>query len=316
MVLVSVDERIGRRLKFRDLQVFLAVVRTGSMAKAAKHLGITQPAVSDVVGALEDMFGVRLFDRTPKGVDLTPYGEALRIRGHAAFDELKQGIRDIAFLSKPSTGELRIGCPGSIAASILPVALESFSRNYPRVVLHLDEVPAPSTEFPSLHERRHDLVIARVARPLADERDLNVEVLFQDPLVIATGIRSPWARRRKVDLEELAGAQWILTAPHTSVYVSVARAFAARRLPMPPITLAAPSALLRVHLLPTGPFVTAVPGSVLRMDAGRRSLKQLGADLNIAGYPLAILTLKNRSLSPLVALFIDHVRQSARAMTH
>jgi DNA-binding transcriptional LysR family regulator len=85
---------------------------------------------------------------------------------------------------------------------------------------------------------------------------------------------------------------------------------------MPPITLAAPSALLRVHLLATGPFVTAVPGSVLRMDAGRRSLKQLGADLNIAGYPLAILTLKNRSLSPLVALFIDHVRQSARAMMH
>src|ERR1700731_4486469 len=104
MVLASVDERIGRRLKFRDLQVFFAVAQTGSMAKAAKHLGITQPAVSDVVGALEDMFGVRLFDRTPKGVDLTPYGEALRIRGHAAFDELRQGIRDIAFLSKPSTG--------------------------------------------------------------------------------------------------------------------------------------------------------------------------------------------------------------------
>jgi len=91
MALVSVDERIGRRLKFRDLQVFFAVVQTGSMAKAAKHLGITQPAVSDVVGAVEDMFGVRLFDRTAKGVDLTPYGEALRVRGHAAFDELRQG---------------------------------------------------------------------------------------------------------------------------------------------------------------------------------------------------------------------------------
>ena len=129
---------------------------------------------------------------------------------------------------------MRIGCPGSIAASVLPVALESFSRNYPRVVLQLDEVPAPSNEFPSLHERRHDLVIARVARPLADERDLNVEVLFQDPLVIATGIDSPWARRRKVDLAELASAKWILTAPHTWVYVSVARAFAARKLPMPP----------------------------------------------------------------------------------
>jgi DNA-binding transcriptional LysR family regulator len=314
MPLLSADERIGRRLKFRDLQVFFAVIQTGSISKAARHLGLTQPAVSDIVGALEHMFGVRLFDRTPKGVDLTPYGEALRLRGHAAFDELKQGIRDIAFLSEPSAGELRIGCPGSIAASILPAAIESFSRDYPRVVLHLDEVPAPSTQFPSLHERRHDLIIARVARPLADERDLNVEVLFQDPLVVATSIHSPWARRRKVGLAELAGAPWILTAPQTWVYVSVARAFAARKLPMPTISLAAPSALLRVHLLATGPFVTAVPGSVLRIDARHHSLKQLGTDLKIAGYPLAILTLKNRSLGPLVALFIDHVRQAVRAI--
>jgi DNA-binding transcriptional LysR family regulator len=314
MGLVSADERIGRRLKFRDLQVFFAVAQSGSISKAAKHLGLTQPAVSDIVGSLEHMFGVRLFDRTPKGVELTPYGEALRVRGRAVFDELKQGIRDIAFLSDPSAGELRIGCPSSIAASILPAAIESFSRDYPRVVVHLDEVPAPSTEFPSLHERRHDLVIARVARPLVNERDLNVEVLFQDPLVIATGIHSPWARRRKVDLTELTSAPWILTAPQTWVYVSVARAFAARKLPMPVISLAAPSALLRVHLLATGPFVTAVPGSVLHMYAARRSLKRLGIDLSIAGYPLAILTLKNRSLGPSVGLFIDHVRQAARAI--
>ena len=111
MPILSVEERIGLTLQFRDLQVFFAVVQTGSMAKAAKRLGVTQPAVSDVVGALEQMFAARLFDRTPKGVELTPYGDALRARGRAAFDELKQGVRDIAFLSKPSKGELRIGCP-------------------------------------------------------------------------------------------------------------------------------------------------------------------------------------------------------------
>lgn len=159
---------------------------------------------------------------------------------------------------------------------------------------------------------------ATILRARQAEVGSHMSEWFRSPGLIATGIHSPWARRRKVDLVELASAQWILTAPHTWVYVSVARAFAARELPMPPISLAAPSALLRVHLLATGPFVTAVPGSVLRMGAARRSLKQLklGADLNIAGYPLAILTLKNRSLSPLVALFIDHVRQSAKAITH
>jgi DNA-binding transcriptional LysR family regulator len=308
MPVFSVEDRIARRLKFRDLQVFFAVVQTGSMAKAAKHLGLTQPAVSEVIAQLEQLFAVRLFDRTPRGVALTPYGEALQGRARAVFDELKQSVRDIAFLSDPPEGELRIGCPASVAASILPAAIESFRRAFPHVILNLDEVPAPSTEFPSLFERRHDLVLARVARPLADEHDLNVEVLFRDPLVVVTSAHGPWARRRKINLKELAEGQWILTGPETWVHLSVAQAFKAHGLRIPRISLAAPSALLRVHLLATGPFVTVVPRSMLRLIGGGHALKELRSDLRIAGYPLAILTLKNRSLSPLVARFTEHVR--------
>src|ERR1700755_3243346 len=105
--------RIGRRLRFRDLQVFFLVVQCGSMAKAANELGITQPAVSEVVAGLEQAFGVRLFDRSPQGVEPTVFGLALLKRGVAALDELKQGIRDIEFLTDPTKGEVRIGCPDS-----------------------------------------------------------------------------------------------------------------------------------------------------------------------------------------------------------
>src|SRR5258707_10613595 len=108
---IEPEQRVGRRLKFRDLQVFFAVMQAGSMAKAAAQLGLTQPAVSDVVAGLEQMFGVRLFDRNSRGVEPTVYGRAILRRGQAAFDELRQGIKDIQFLSDPATGELRIGCP-------------------------------------------------------------------------------------------------------------------------------------------------------------------------------------------------------------
>jgi DNA-binding transcriptional LysR family regulator len=311
---IGSEERVGRRLRFRDLQVFFAVVQSGSMAKAAAQVGLTQPAVSEIVAGLEHMFAVRLFDRNPKGVELTIYGRALLTRGRAAFDELKQGIRDIEFLSDPTAGELRIGCPGSVAAAILPAAIERFSRQYPRVVLHFDEVAAPSTEFPGLRDRKHDLVLARIARPLMDEEDLSVEILFQDPLVVVADTHSRWARRRKIDLIELLDASWVLTAPDSWVYLSVAEAFQARGLAMPKIGLAAPSALLRINLLTTGPYVTALPSSVLRLNAGRYALKVLPIDLQIRGYPVAILTLKNRVLSPLVGFFIEHVREVAKSM--
>jgi DNA-binding transcriptional LysR family regulator len=311
---IAREDQVGRRLKFRDLQVLFAVVQSGSMARAASQLGLTQPAVSDIVAGLEQMFAVPLFDRNPRGVELTIYGRALLKRGRAAFDELRQGIRDIEFLSDPTAGELRIGCPASVVSSILALAIEGFSRQYPRVILNFDEVTSPGTEFPSLRERKHDLVLARIARPLVDEAELDVEALFQDPLVVTADMHSTWGRRRKIDPAELVDASWILTAPHTWVYLSVAEAFQARGLAMPKISLVALSGLLRMNLLSRGPFVTALPSSMLRSNAARYALKILPVDLEIRGYPIAILTLKNRASSPLVARFIAHVREFANSM--
>ena len=105
------ETRIGQRVRFRDLQVFFAVVQCGSMGKAAAQLGVTQPAVSELISGLESTIGVRLFDRTSQGVEPTIYGRALLKRGIAAFDEFKQGLRDIEFLANPTVGEVRVGCP-------------------------------------------------------------------------------------------------------------------------------------------------------------------------------------------------------------
>jgi DNA-binding transcriptional LysR family regulator len=311
---VAPEDYVGRRLKFRDLQVFFAIVQAGSMAKAARQLGLTQPAVSDIVAGLEQMFAVRLFDRNPRGVEPTIYGRALLKRGRAAFDELRQGIKDIDFLSDPKAGELKIGCPASVLGGTLSLAVESFCRQYPRVILHFDEVTSPGGDFPTLREREHDLILARIARPLADEEDLDVEILFQDRLVIAADARGEWARRRRIDPAELVDASWILTAPHTSVYLSVAQAFRERGLAMPKISLVALSGHLRMSLLSRGPFVTALPSSLLRFNAAKFALKVLSVDLEISGYPVAILTLKSRVLSPLVGIFIEHVREVAKSI--
>ena len=83
--LTNWENQIGRRLRLRDLHVLFVVAERGSMAKAAAELGISQPSVSDVVANLEHTLGVRLFDRSPHGVEPTTYGHALLKRGLAAF---------------------------------------------------------------------------------------------------------------------------------------------------------------------------------------------------------------------------------------
>src|SRR5260370_19718901 len=216
--------RIGQRVKLRDLNILLAVAKSGSMGKAAADLAVSQPVVSKAIADLEHALGVRLFDRSPQGVETTIYGKALLRRGLVAFDELKQGIRDIEFLADPTVGELRIGCTESISAATLPLIIDRFSEQYPGVVLDVEDIDFRSF-VPKLRDRTFDLVLTRRGLPGADREpvhDLNIEILFDDELVVAAGMHTRWARRRKIDLAELFDGRCILSAPRTSHYCVLA----------------------------------------------------------------------------------------------
>jgi len=123
------ESQIGGRLKLRDLYVFSTVAQRGNMAKAAAELGVSQPTISEVIADLEHVLGVRLFDRSRQGVELTIYGAALLRRSRAAFDELRQGTREIEFLTDATAGELRIGCPESIATALVSPIVQRFVRH-------------------------------------------------------------------------------------------------------------------------------------------------------------------------------------------
>src|SRR5262245_5082497 len=114
------EHRLAQRFKLRDLHILATVVRWGSMAQAAKHLSMSQPAISESIATLESTLRVKLLDRSPSGVEPTIYANALLKRGAAVFDELLQGIRDIESLADPSAGEVRVGCPETLTAGLLP----------------------------------------------------------------------------------------------------------------------------------------------------------------------------------------------------
>src|SRR5215208_6779634 len=154
-------DRVGRRLRLRDLQLLDAVVRSGSIAKAAGQLSLTQPAASKAITQLELVIGVRLLDRSARGVAPTPYGDALLKRGLTIFDELRQGIRDIEFLSDSTAGEVRVGCPESLATALVSPVVQQFVRQHPRVTINIFILNTPTLHLPQLHDRTLDLVIAR-----------------------------------------------------------------------------------------------------------------------------------------------------------
>jgi len=162
------NERTKRRLKLRDLDILATLIDAGSMGKAAGRLNISQPAVSKAIAELEAALGVRLVDRGRRGITPTPYGLALQKRSVAIFNDLRQSVQDIEFLSDPTTGELRLGSTDPVSVSILKPCIDRLSQRFPRMRFH---VVADNTAnlYRGVIERNLELAICRMIGPLPDD---------------------------------------------------------------------------------------------------------------------------------------------------
>ena len=307
---MELSDRIGRRLKLQDLHVLMAVVQAGSMSKAAVLLN-TGSAISRSIGVLERALGVCLLERGPRGVEPTHYGRVLLNGGVAVFDDLRQTVRSIEFLSDPSAGELRVGCNLSVAASFVSAVVDLVSQRYPRIMFQLVTMEADALR--DLHDRKLDFVIIRKIDAIADER-LDFESLFDDSFVVAVGAQSPWARRRRIALPELVGEPWVLPPLETPIGAAALEAFRASGVDFPRVTAVIGPALVRISLLASGRFVTMCSPSILKFPARRAEIKVLPVRLPIAPVPIGIVTLKNRALSPVAQLFIEHAREVAKPL--
>jgi DNA-binding transcriptional LysR family regulator len=297
------ESRLGRRLRVRDLYILTTVVNSGSMAKAARQLSMAQPSVSAAIANLEHMLGVRLLDRSPRGIEPTIYADALLKRSIAVFDELKQSVTDVESLADPTIGELRVGCPEIFIATLLVPIIEQFSAKYPKVTVHVQDVPQPAIRHPGLRERAYDLVIGgHHPRAPGDHSldDLDMHYIVEDQMIIAAGMHSRWASRRKIDLAELVDEPWMLPPAASANYSRIADACQQRGIAIPTPRLVGFSMYIVNRFVGNGPFLAVYPRTV----ALYLGLKVLPVELPERPLRIAIATLKNRTLSPVVERFI------------
>ena len=302
-------ERIGRRLKLRDLHILLVTTKTGSMGKAAAELSVSQPVVSKAISNLENAVGVRLLERSAHGVEPTLYGAALLKWGLAVFDDLRQAVKELEFLTNPTAGEVRIGSTEPLAAGFVAAVIERLSKRRPRLIFNV--VPADRNNLVKreLRQRNVDLVVTSTYG-LTPEDDTNVEVLFNDRHVVVASAQCKWARRRTIALTDLIDELWVLPPPDSIPGAEVAEVFRANGVEPPLARVVSFSIPLHHHLLATRRFVTMLPQSMLRVGKGL-PLRSLPIRLSARLRPTGIITLKNRTLGPVAELFMDCARKVA-----
>jgi DNA-binding transcriptional LysR family regulator len=308
------SDHIQRRLKLHDLRVLMTVAQAGSMLQAARRLDTSQPAVSRSIAELEKTLGVRLLDRSRQGVEPTIHGRALLDCGMAVFDDLSRGVRNLEFLTDPTEGELRIGGDFPGVAGVIAAAIRQFRRKHPRIDIDVALVNEVRQQHRALRERTLELVFGRVERPA--EKDLEAETLFQEGLVVVTGVNNPWSRRRKIELAELAQEPWLLPTADSVISSLIAHAFRASGLDFPPKGVVTGAVMPMQGLIARGDCLAFFPSSLQRLGTTGFGLKVLPVNLPIPLSPFGILRLKNRTLSPLAQLFIACAREVTKPLAH
>lgn len=305
------DERIGRRLRLRDLHTLQVIAEAGSMAKAAERLAISQPAVSKAIADLEHTLGVPVLDRTPRGVEVTAYGRALLRHGAAVFDDLRQGLAEIEFLRDPTQGELRVGAPEPVTP-VLAVIINELLALMPKIRFQV-MVGDTAVLYEAIRERRLDVALTRMPE-LDAESDLEMEVLFADPLVVAAGAHNPWARRQSISLADLIDQPWVLPPPETVLGRFGAEIFRVRGLEPPRATVVAPSLQLRLSLMSGGPHLTLLPRAMLRFPGAQPAIVAIPLELPETERPVGLVKLQGRSMSPVLGTFVARAHEVTSRM--
>lgn len=308
------DEGRLRRIRMRDLHVLKVIVETGSMAKAAPRLAMSQPAVSRVIAELENAIGVPIFDRTSTGVELTAYGEILRRRAFNIGDELKQALAELRHLSDPSQGEIRIGTTEPMTA-LTSAIVGHMSLMYPKVRFF---VWAADTMIlhRKLREREVDVAITRTQSSYQDDGDLITEVLFDDELAVIAGRQNKLHERKVLSLRDLMEERWILGFPNTSfLRPLIEEAFSDAGLAVPESTVSCGSYAMQINLVATGPFLTILPEAILQYPRPNLDLAALPVRLPTTKRAIGIVRLRNRSASPVVERFYTLAQKAVGYMS-
>jgi DNA-binding transcriptional LysR family regulator len=203
------SDRIGSRLKLRDLHMFMVVANAGTMGRAAAELAVSQPVISKTIADLEHALGVKLFDRSRRGVELTNYGQSLRDSSIAVFDDLRQGVKRLEALTDPTAGEIRLGTTEPLAAGFVSAGLNKMAIQYPRMNFHAVQADLNTLRTRDLRTRNIEFAVGRVLEPISED-EFAVQVLFNDPFVVVVGRNSKWAKRRSLRLADLVSERWVL----------------------------------------------------------------------------------------------------------
>ncbi|MFB6931328.1 LysR substrate-binding domain-containing protein [Streptomyces chartreusis] len=296
------------RLKVRHLTLVDALVRQGSVVGAAAELHITQPAATRSLHELEQILGVPLFDRHPRGITATAFGVAFAGHARAVLAQLEQASRHVAELADAERGTVVVGTHLAGSNVLLPKAIAAIKAERPALTIVVRE-GSPEALLVELEAGRVDLIVGRLTAP-SDERIVRRK-LYDESIDLVVRSSHPLANLTAVELSDLADYPWILPGSNTTLRSELELFFARHEMALPANRIEATSFLTIRQLLVDTDVIAALPSLITRDDA---RITRLAVPLELIGHSVGATVRAAGPLSPSADALIRQLAEVARLM--
>ncbi|MBB6467311.1 LysR family transcriptional regulator [Aminobacter carboxidus] len=309
-VRISDNETLLRSgLKLRHMRMVVALEDHGQISAAAQVMNISQPAASRMISEIEDILGVQICERLPRGIRLTPYGAALARRGRAILLEMQQVDREISDLKSGKGGSVAMGAVTAPAIELAVPAIRKIRERYPRIEISV-QIETSAVLARELLASRHDFIVARVPDDL-DPRLFESRIIGIEKACLIVRRGHPLAGSGTIALERLAEFDWVFQPGGSLLRQTVQGIFMSRNVRMPDRILNTSSLLLTLVMVAQSDAIAPIAIDVAKFVnsesglAGAIEILPIAFDINVQ--PYSLITVRGRTLSPTAQLLHDHI---------
>jgi DNA-binding transcriptional LysR family regulator len=299
-------------MDLRDIEYFAVIAEHGHLGRAAEALGLGQPALSISLRRLEEAAGAKLVKRIPKGVELTAVGLAVLAHVQKLRLAREDLAREVSDLARGHAGHLRIGTMPALANTLLPHACAALLECAPKATLNVTIAASTNALLLDLRKGELDVVFSVSNVP---REGIVREPLWDDEFVVYASVHHRLARRRSVELADLAQERWASTAASGFLaWNSLQRTFEERGLPAPQFAVVSDSGVLNRRVVASLGLLGMASRLSIEPDAANLGLKILAVRDMKWMRPVAAMYRKDGYLSPLAKRFIDVLKALAKSM--
>ncbi|HEU4375436.1 MAG TPA: LysR family transcriptional regulator [Telluria sp.] len=304
--MIPTVKSMQNRLRIKQLTLIAALDEFRSLRKVAESMHLSQPAATKMLHEIEETLGVQLFERLPRGMRPTVFGESVINYAKLMLADLDNLRKQLVAQEAGAVGEVSVGSIMAPAPGLLTRTIIELRARYPLIKISV-VVDTSDNLLLMLEQGKLDIVLGRIPSP-GEHPDINFEVVDNEALSVVAGVHHPLSQVRRLELADLAGQSWILQPPTSPMRQLLELAFQEANIASPANLVETASILATTTLLQGTEMISVVPTSVAKHYATSGMICILPVRIKLQLEPYGIITRRERIPAPAVSVFQDCLR--------